>query len=173
VLSRIAISLALVVANLGVAAQAATVHGTLPTPSIVWISDDSHPVPGTVEYTMSNTQKTFVPGLIVIPAGAAIRFPNEDPFFHSIYSDSPTDPFDIGFYDTGPGKLVTFANPGVVNVRCHIHGSMHATIIVVDGPWAQTDHDGQSYDLLGVRPGRHTLHVWTPDGGEKTSIVKV
>ncbi len=122
---------------------------------------------------MRNEHKSFVPDLIVITAGSSIRFPNDDAFYHSIYSAGGPDPFDIGFYDTGPGKTVTFAKPGVVAVRCHVHGIMHGTIVVVDGPWAQTRAADEKFTLTDVRPGTHVLHEWTPDGGEKTSTVTV
>jgi plastocyanin len=169
-MSRLALPLVLIAA-VALPADAATLHGTFATPSVVWVSDGSKPAPQTAEYMMSNTHKTFEPAVLVVTAGSSVRFPNEDPFFHSIYSNSDADPFDIGFYDTGPGKLVTFANPGVVKVRCHIHGSMHGTIVVVDGPYAETDRDDEKYDLENVLPGRHVVHVWTPEGGEKTSTV--
>ncbi len=120
---------------------------------------------------MRNTHKAFVPDVVVITAGSSVRFPNDDAFFHSIYSESSPDPFDIGFYDNGPGKLVTFPKSGVIAVRCHIHGTMHAAIIVVDGPWAQTHAPGEAYTLGNVRPGNHVLHMWSPDAGEKTAPV--
>jgi plastocyanin len=155
-----------------VPAFAADVSGTLPDPGIVWVSDGSHPA-AMPEATMRNTHKSFQPDLLVITPGTNVRFPNDDDFFHSIYSDSTPDPFDIGFYDNGPGKLVPFARPGVNAIRCHIHGSMHGTIIVVDGPWAQTSTPNEKYVLHDVRPGEHVLHIWTLEGGEKTSKIKV
>lgn len=122
---------------------------------------------------MRNTHKSFQPDLVVITAGSAVRFPNDDAFYHSIYSAGAPDPFDIGFYDTGPGKVVTFAQSGAVTVRCHIHGIMHATIVVVDGPWAQTREPNAAYTLENVRSGDHLLHIWTPADGEKATRVRL
>lgn len=153
-----------------VVARAATYTGTLAQAGVVWISDGSKPAP-VPEAQMRNTHKSFVPDLLVITAGSSVRFPNDDPFFHSIYSASGPDAFDIGFYDNGPGKVVPFPKPGVNLVRCHIHGTMHATIVVVDGPWAQTHAANEQYTLGDVRPGTHTLHTWTPDAGEQTSPI--
>jgi plastocyanin len=146
------------------------VRGTLPEPGVVWVQDDARPLPA-AETQMANSDKTFVPGIVVVAAGGSVRFPNFDPFYHSIYSESPAGPFDIGFYDNGPGKAVAFERTGVIAVRCHIHGSMHGTIVVVGGPWAQTTAPGEGYVIPNVPPGRHTLHVWTPDGGEKISEI--
>ncbi len=163
-----------VLANLGLAsaASAATYSGTLATAGVAWISDESKPAPSSDIPEMRNTMKTFVPDVLVITAGSTVRFPNDDPFFHSIYSDNGPDDFDIGFYDNGPGKTVSFPKPGVVNVRCHIHGRMHATIIVVDGPWAQTHGPSETFTLPNVRPGSHVVHTWTPESGERTTTVK-
>lgn len=152
--------------------RAASYSGSLAQPGVVWISDDSKPAP-LPESEMRNTRKSFVPDLLVITAGSSVRFPNDDSFFHSVYSENGPDSFDIGFYDNGPGKLVAFPKPGVVLLRCHIHGTMHATIVVVDGPWAQTHAADEKYTLTNVRTGSHILHTWSADGGEQTRSVNV
>lgn len=170
---KIAISalLAVLVSWMPLAAGAATLSGTMPEPGIVWVSDGSKP-PAGPEVLMRNTHKSFAPDLVVVTPGTNVRFPNDDNFFHSIYTDSKPDPFDLGFYDTGPGKVVPFATAGVNDIRCHIHGSMHGTVIVVDGPFVQTTMPNEKYSL-NVRAGEHTLHVWTLENGEKTSSVRV
>jgi plastocyanin len=154
------------------AATAADYRGKLSGAGIVWITDGSRPA-ATPETVMTNKGKTFVPEMAVINAGSKVRFPNEDGFFHSIYSESTSDPFDLGFYDTGPGKVVPFGHGGVVEVHCHIHGSMHATIVVVDGPWTRITAGTHTFVLHNVRSGRHRLHVWTATHGEKISTVTV
>lgn len=150
-------------------AVAATIHGAT-TSAIVWI-DAPSAVPTLAEASMTNHHRTFIPPYIVVPVGATIRFPNDDPFYHSIYSDSSADPFDIGYYGPGPGKPVTFANPGIVEVHCHIHATMHATIIVADGPYAVA-RDG-TYALTNVPAGTYTLHSWDPKRGARSERVSV
>ena len=56
------------------------------------------------EAAIRQTAKAFVPALLVITAGTSVRFPNDDKFYHSVYSDSPSNPFDLGLYDNGPGS---------------------------------------------------------------------
>lgn len=170
-LARCAIG-ALVAATGARPALAGTVSGTLPQPGVVWVSDGSDPA-AMPESIMRNAGKAFVPDLLIVTVGSSVRFPNDDDFFHSIFSSSQSDPFDVGFYDTGPGKVIAFPKPGVDVIRCHIHGAMRATILVVDGPWVRTDRPGEAYRIDGVRAGRHVLHAWTPDGGERTSDVVV
>jgi len=150
-------------------ASAAVISGTTSS-TVLWLSVPSV-APAAGSYTMVNHDKTFLPPLLVVPVGSTVRFPNEDPFYHSIYSDSPLDPFDIGYYDTGPGKVVRFAKAAIVNVHCHIHVYMHATIVVVDGPFARTD-DGR-YRLQGVPSGTYELHAWDALHGERTQSVRI
>ena len=151
------------------AASAATIHGATDA-AAVWISAPKA-IPKPIEGVLTNHDRSFTPQFIVIPAGSTVRFPNEDPFFHSIYSTSPADPFDIGFYDTGPGKTVPFPNPGIIDVHCHIHASMHSWIIVADGPYAQSANG--TYALTGVPAGKYVLHSWDPANGERTQNVVV
>ncbi|MGA7569702.1 MAG: hypothetical protein WBG27_02740 [Candidatus Aquilonibacter sp.] len=150
-------------------ASAATIHGATDA-DVLWVSAPKA-APKPIEGVLTNRNRSFIPPLTVIPVGSTIRFPNEDPFFHSIYSTSPQDPFDIGFYDTGPGKTVPFPNPGIIDVHCHIHASMHATIIVADGPYAQSANG--TYTLSGVPAGKYVLHAWDLAHGERTMTIDV
>ncbi len=156
-------------ALLPLVAAAATVHGATDA-DVVWVSAPKA-APKPIEATLTNKDRTFIPPLTVIPVGSTVRFPNEDPFFHSIYSTSPADPFDIGFYDTGPGKEVPFPNAGIIDVHCHIHASMHATIIVADGPYAISSNG--TYALSGVPAGKYVLHAWDLAHGERLRTIDV
>jgi plastocyanin len=166
---RRSIVLALLACAIPAGASAATIHGNTDA-AVVWVSAPGA-VPQAGDGEMRNRNRTFIPPYIVIPVGGQIRFPNDDPFYHSIYSDSKADPFDIGYYGPGPGKLVTFNNPGVLDVHCHIHATMHANIIVADGPYAVASNG--TYALSGVPEGKHTLHAWDPQHGERTMTVNV
>ncbi len=147
---------------------ATTVTGRVATDSVIWVSDGSVPEPAQKE--MRNVDKTFVPELVAVPIGGTVRFPNDAPFFHSIYSATAPNAFDLGYYLTGPGKDVVFSHPGVLDVRCHIHVKMHANIVVVDGPYAQGD---AAFTIANVRPGEHQLHVWDLANGMRTSTIRV
>ncbi|HEV8019830.1 MAG TPA: hypothetical protein VGP41_01130 [Candidatus Lustribacter sp.] len=166
-------TLALALTMLGAAlpAQAATYSGIAGAPGVVWITAGT-PAP-LADASIRQTAKAFVPELLVVTPGTAVRFPNDDRFFHSVYSDSPSNPFDLGLYDNGPGKSVVFENTGVVDVRCHVHGTMHATIVVVDGPYAVTTRAGERFRFDGLPPGPHALHVWTDGTKVATTYIVV
>ena len=35
---------------------------------------------------MLQKNKMFMPGLLVVPVGSSVAFPNADPFFHNVFS---------------------------------------------------------------------------------------
>ncbi len=150
-------------------AGAATVHGSTDA-AVVWVSAPAA-IPKPVEASMRNHERTFDPPFVVVPVGGSVRFPNDDPFYHSIYSDSGANSFDIGYYGEGPGKSVTFSKPGILEVHCHIHAYMRAWIVVADGPFAQVAQG--SYTITGVPAGKLTLRAWDPDRGVRSISIDV
>ena len=150
-------------------AGAASVSGVATGPGVIWVTQSTtSPMAG---LTMRQNMKTFVPNLVVATAGSSVQFPNDDNFYHSVYSESKSNPFDLGLYDTGPGKSVLFDQPGIVTIRCHVHGSMRATVVVVDGPFAVVANAKDAYKIDGVTRGPHDLHVWT--GGDTYTTEKI
>jgi plastocyanin len=118
--------------------------------------------------------RRFIPDLVVVPVGATVTFPNMDPIFHNIYSLSKSKSFDLGNYDKGQTRKVTFAKPGIVDVYCHLHPNMQATVVVTPNRWyAQPDRNGQ-YRIPDVPPGRYTLVAWHKTAGffRKTVVVE-
>ena len=109
---------------------------------------------------MDHIKLTFYPPVLAILKGTLVNFPNSDPVFHSAFSLSPSNPFELGIYSEGPGKTVQFNNLGEVEIFCHIHPYMHAFILVRDNPYfTVTDSEGR-YTLSGVPRGTYTIKVW-------------
>jgi len=152
-------------------ATAATYTAVEKAPAVVWVTDTAPSPPADV--AIHQALKAFVPDLLVVPVGTSVAFPNDDPFYHSVYSNSPGNVFDLGLTDTGPGKSVRFATPGVVEIHCHVHGMMHATIIVVDGPSARTTTPNERVRIDGITPGRHVVHTWTGGDDVTTETVEI
>lgn len=109
--------------------------------------------------------REFVPDLAVISVGSTISFPNMDPIFHDVYSLSKAKSFDLGAYDKGQTRRVTFTKPGIVEVYCHLHPNMAATIMVLANRYyARPDRDGH-YRIPNVPPGHYTLVAWHKTAG--------
>jgi plastocyanin len=109
--------------------------------------------------------RRFMPDLVIVPVGSTVSFPNMDPIFHNIYSLSKPKPFDLGNYDKGQRRNVTFPKPGVVEIYCHLHPNMQATVVVTPNRWfARPDRNGQ-YRIADVPPGQYTLVAWHKSAG--------
>lgn len=116
-----------------------------------------------VEIQQSNRQ--FLPDLAVVPVGTDVSFPNMDPIFHDVYSLSKIKSFDLGAYDKGQTRRVTFTKPGIVEVYCHLHPNMAATIVVLANRYyARPDRDGR-YRIPNVPAGNYTLVAWHKSAG--------
>jgi plastocyanin len=104
--------------------------------------------------------RRFMPDLVVVPVGSAVSFPNMDPIFHNIYSLSKAKTFDLGSYDKGETRKVLFPKPGIVDVYCHLHPNMAATIVVTPNRWyARPDASGR-FRIPNVPPGQYTVVAW-------------
>src|SRR5215831_1878619 len=131
-------------------------------------------IPGDPAPQIQQHDRRFSPDLVVVPAGSTVSFPNMDPIFHNIYSLSKPKSFDLGNYDKGQTRKVTFPTPGIVEIYCHLHPNMQATVVVTPNRWfARPDREGQ-YRIPDVPAGRYTLVAWHKSAGffRKTIVVE-
>jgi len=87
------------------------------------------------EITVDQHNKTFVVEgnkveAITISVGDTLRFRNDDPFFHNIFSLSDLKTFDLGSFPKGQSKTVTFDKAGMVEVECAIHPEMYMEVTI-------------------------------------------
>ena len=87
------------------------------------------------ERLVAQNNKTFIMDggkveAMEISVGDSVRFKNEDPFFHNIFSLSDLKSFDLGSFPKGESKIVKFDKPGMVEVECAIHPEMFMEITI-------------------------------------------
>ncbi len=109
---------------------------------------------------MEQRGKRFLPHVVAIPVGAAVRFPNFDPVFHNVFSNFSGQVFDLGLYPPGSSRTVTFKRPGVVHVFCNIHPAMSAVIVVTRSPFLAVSDASGEFSIGCVPPGDYRLHVF-------------
>jgi plastocyanin len=116
--------------------------------------------PSAEEVLLTTQRRSFVPSVVVIEAGSVVRFPNEDPILHNVFSSSPGNRFDLGLYGKSEGLTHQFDEPGLVRVFCNVHSRMSAHIVVVDTPFhGRPDRDGR-FRFDALPQGRGTLTAW-------------
>ncbi len=74
--------------------------------------------------------KKFSQTKLTVKVGDTVKFKNEDPFAHNVFSLSDVKPFDLGSYPKGQAKTVTFDKPGKLEIECAIHPTMKMNIEV-------------------------------------------
>jgi plastocyanin len=82
------------------------------------------------EHVVVQKNKSFPAKKLTVHVGDTVKFVNDDPFAHNIFSLSDTKSFDLGSYGHGLSKSVTMDKPGEVDVECAVHPEMKMTIQV-------------------------------------------
>ena len=102
-------------------------------PAVVWLVGDLLATADHQTVTIGQSGKLFEPAALAVRTGTVVRFPNNDPFYHNVYSYSGPR-FDLGRYAPGDSREVTLDRAGVVEVYCEIH-RVHARRHRGDRPW--------------------------------------
>lgn len=131
---------------------------------VVWL----HPVDARVpprpfpsgRLRLTQHHKSFQPHLLVVPVGAVVEFPNRDPFFHNVFSLFEGKRFDLGLYEAGTARNVSFDRPGVSYIFCNIHAEMSAVVIALDTPYFGISNRSGEIVIPQVPAGRYTMKVW-------------
>jgi plastocyanin len=109
---------------------------------------------------MVQHNKSFEPHLLVVTVGSSVEFPNLDPFFHNVFSLFDGKRFDLGLYEAGGSRTVTFTRAGVCYVFCNIHPEMSAVVVTVDTPYYAVSDRAGDVAIANVPPGRYAAVAW-------------
>ncbi len=82
------------------------------------------------EVVVSQKGKTFSVKKLSVKVGDSVKFLNEDPFSHNVFSLSDAKSFDLGSYGQGGSKSIVFDKAGTVEVECAVHPDMKLIIEV-------------------------------------------
>jgi plastocyanin len=109
----------------------------------------------------------FVPRVVAVRHGQAVRFENGDEFNHSVMAASVVkeDQFNEFVLGGKPLEHVFALQKNPVQIGCSLHPWMRAWVYVVPHPWfAVTDEQGR-FLIKDVPPGRYTLWLRHADTG--------
>lgn len=135
--------------------------------SVVWLTplNANQPDPAQTSNAaplrLVQKNKSFEPHVLVVPVGAAVEFPNRDPWFHNVFSLFEGKRFDLGLYEAGESRIVHFDRQGISYIFCNIHPQMSAVVIAVRTPYYSKSDRAGNFTIAHVQPGRYMLHVWS------------
>ncbi|MBX3724515.1 MAG: hypothetical protein KF823_01180 [Xanthomonadales bacterium] len=109
---------------------------------------------------MTTRRKRFQPRTLAITVGSRVRFPNEDPILHNVFSTSAGNAFDVGLLGVGEHGEVVFDRAGYVRIYCNVHHAMVGHLLVLDTPFFTRPDAQGGFRLDGLPPGPGELVVW-------------
>lgn len=131
---------------------------------LVWLTPIVKPAsaPQSPKQVLRLTQhnKSFEPHLLIVPVGAVVQFPNRDPFFHNVFSLFEGKRFDLGLYEAGSTRNVSFDRPGISYIFCNIHAEMSAVVIALDTPYYGISNRKGEIVIQNVPAGHYNMHTW-------------
>lgn len=136
---------------------------------VVWLTpaQDASSVPSGPTARLLQKGKKFIPHVVAVTQGTKIEFPNQDLFFHNVFSIHQGKTIDLGLYESGAARKVRFTQAGVSYIFCNIHPEMSAVVVVLRTRYfAVTDQDG-AFQIGPIPPGTYKLGIWyelSPEG---------
>ncbi|HUQ86987.1 MAG TPA: carboxypeptidase regulatory-like domain-containing protein [Vicinamibacterales bacterium] len=140
---------------------------------VIFFSDLPAMKAAPMQASIAQKDEQFVPHLVAVTTGSTVAFPNEDPFFHNVFSLSRGAGFNLGRYPSGSSRSKPFTRPGIVKVFCEIHSHMSAVIRVFDHGWFTVPNDDGTFVIDNVPPGDHTIVAWHERIGERRDRVTI
>jgi hypothetical protein len=134
---------------------------------VVWLSPLKTGVPTPARqplYRLVQKDKMFTPHLLVVPTGSLVEFPNQDPFFHNVFSLFNGKRFDLGLYESGTSRSVRFDREGISYIFCNIHPEMGAIVLALNTPYYGISGENGIVTLHNVPAGSYRLNVWSENG---------
>ncbi len=117
--------------------------------------------PPTEHGVVDQLNLVFIPHVIAVQKGTAIDFPNSDLVKHNVFSTPDCcNQFNLGTYDIGTSKPVTFNESCEIPLLCNVHAEMSAYVVVLENPYfGVTEKDG-SFRIENVPPSAYRLKTW-------------
>lgn len=122
---------------------------------------------------MDQKQCSFVPRVVLVPAGGTVEFLNSDRLLHNVKSVGKENP---PFNRAQPhARSISFAfkQPEVLRVDCDLHSWMRGWVVVAEHPFYAVTNDQGEFVLENVPPGKYSLQVWQETLGNVTQELVV
>jgi plastocyanin len=129
------------------------------------------PAPTTLTIAQENEQ--FVPPVAAVTLGSTVDFPNEDPYYHNVFSLSRAATFDLGRYPPGESRSRQLSKTGIVKVFCHLHSQMSALVMVLDHPYFAIPAESGEFRIASVPAGDYVVVAWHERIGERRERLRI
>ena len=122
---------------------------------------------------MDQKQCSFIPRVVIVPAGGTVEFLNSDRLLHNVRSVGKENPPFNRAQPHARSISFTFKQPEVLRVDCDLHSWMRGWVVVAEHPFYAVTNEQGEFTLENVPRGKHTLQVWQESLGNVTQEVVV
>ena len=133
--------------------------------------DDGQVPSQSITYTQKGCQ--YIPHVLAMHVDQEFEILNDDQTSHNIH---PLPKVNIEWNKSQPPGTPPikekYDKPEFIPVKCNIHPWMNGWYVVVKGPYATTDANG-NFTINGVPPGNYTVTAWQESLGTQTAKVTV
>src|SRR5919106_2186686 len=111
---------------------------------------------------IDNAKCRFEPELQVVPVGTTVIVHNSDPILHNTHGYLIADTrkrtvFNQAIPQKGQQFKAPLKQPGVVDVRCDVHGWMEGWILAAENPYYDMTEKSGAFTIKDIPPGKYTL----------------
>jgi plastocyanin len=118
----------------------------------------------------------YTPHVLAMDVGETFKVVTSDQTTHNIHPLPNPMTGNIPWNQSQPPGAApvekSWKAPEVIPVKCNIHPWMNGWYVVVKGPYATTDENG-NYTINDVPPGNYTVTAWQEKYGTQTAKVTV
>ena len=111
-------------------------------------------------YLLDQTLCRFEPHVLVVPAGATVRYLNSDEVNHNVNSTSRKNPRFNNTIAKGGADERVLEHAEQIKVACDIHPWMNAWVYVTDAPYFGTTDERGNVEIKDVKPGDYRVSWW-------------
>jgi Carboxypeptidase regulatory-like domain len=128
------------------------------------------------EPTVDQHNCMYTPHVVAMNPNQKFKVTTSDQTTHNIHPLPAPGTGNIGWNQSQPPGAQpiekTWKAPEAISVKCNIHPWMHGWQVVVKGPYAVTDENG-NYTIKNLPPGSYTVKAWQEEYGTQEQKVTV
>jgi hypothetical protein len=118
----------------------------------------------------------YSPHVLAMNVGQEFKVTTSDQTTHNIHPEPNAMTGNVPWNRSQPPGaapiMQSWKTEEVIPVQCNIHPWMHGFFIVVKGPYATTDENG-NYTIEGLPAGSYTVTAWQESYGKQTQKVTI